>query len=217
MPHLAEQDDRRAFGAAAERAGLVPAPIGTPAHVLVITGPSGVGKGTLIRALLERFPELELSVSATTRPPRPGEENGRDYWFLSPEEFEERLQKGEFLEHATYAGNRYGTLRSELDRAKNGLVLEIELQGARQVRKALPEALQVFIKPPSLDALRTRLIGRGAEDQEQIDRRLKVAERELAAESEWTHVIVNDRLETAVDQLAGLVATLWNEPTRGDS
>ena len=156
-------------------------------------------------------------MSATTRPPRPGEENGNDYWFLSHEEFEERLQNGEFLEHATYAGNRYGTLRSELDRADDGLVLEIELQGARQVRKALPEALQVFIKPPSLDALRTRLIGRGAEDTEQIERRLKVAEQELAAESEWKHVIVNDRLETAVDQLADLVATLWSEPTLGDS
>jgi guanylate kinase len=163
-------------------------------------------------------------VSATTRPPRPGEENGRDYWFLSPEEFEERLQNGEFLEHATYADNRYGTLRSELDRVRDGhddgprgLVLEIELQGARQVRKALPEALQVFIKPPSLEALRTRLVGRGAEDQDQIDRRLKVAEQELAAESEWKHVIVNDRLETAVDQLADLVANLWDEPTRGDS
>ena len=176
-----------------------------------------MGKGTLIRALLERFPDLELSVSATTRPPRPGEEDGRDYYFLSPREFEKRLENGEFLEHATYAGNQYGTLRSELDRAENGLVLEIELQGARQVRKALPEALQVFIKPPSLDALRTRLIGRGAEDDAQIARRLEVAERELAAESEWKHVIVNDRLEDAVDQLADLVATLWSDPTRGDS
>jgi guanylate kinase len=224
VPHLAEQDHWRAVGAPAERARLVPAPIGTPAHVLVITGPSGVGKGTLIRALLERFPGLELSVSATTRAPRPGEEDGHDYWFLSAEEFERRLAGGEFLEHATYAGNRYGTLRSELDRVgpttaggPSGLVLEIELQGARQVRKALPEALQVFIKPPSLDALRTRLIGRGAEDQDQIDRRLQVATDELAAENEWKHVIVNDRLETAVDQLAELVATLWSEPTRGDS
>ncbi|HXD56725.1 MAG TPA: guanylate kinase [Thermoleophilaceae bacterium] len=217
MPHLAEQDDRRALRAPAQRARLVPAQITTPAHVLVITGPSGVGKGTLIRALLERFPDLELSVSATTRPPRPGEEDGSDYWFLSPGEFEKRLENGEFLEHATYAGNRYGTLRSELDRAKDGLVLEIELQGARQVRKALPEAIQVFIKPPSLDALRTRLIGRGAEDDAQIARRLEVAESELAAESEWKHVIVNDRLEDAVDQLADLVATLWSDPTRGDS
>jgi guanylate kinase len=163
-------------------------------------------------------------VSATTRPPRPGEENGRDYWFLAPEEFEERLESGDFLEHAIYAGNRYGTLRSELDRVRGGdgpeprgLVLEIELQGARQVRTALPEALQVFIKPPSLDALRTRLIGRGAESPEQIERRLEVAEQELAAESEWNHVIVNDRLEHAVDRLAQLVATLWTEQPRGDS
>ena len=176
-----------------------------------------MGKGTLIRALLERFPELELSVSATTRKPRPGEEDGSDYWFLSPEEFEKRLENGEFLEHASYAGNQYGTLRSELDRAQSGLVLEIELQGARQVRKALPEAVQVFVKPPSLDALRTRLIGRGAEDEAQIARRLEVAERELAAESEWKYVIVNDRLEDAVDQLADLVATLWDDSTRGDS
>ena len=176
-----------------------------------------MGKGTLIRALLERFPELELSVSATTRKPRPGEEDGSDYWFLSPEEFEKRLENSEFLEHASYAGNQYGTLRSELDRAQSGLVLEIELQGARQVRKALPEAVQVFVKPPSLDALRTRLIGRGAEDEAQIARRLEVAERELAAESEWKYVIVNDRLEDAVDQLADLVATLWDDSTRGDS
>ena len=183
----------------------------------MITGPSGVGKGTLIRTLLERFPQLRLSVSATTREPRPGETQGVDYHFLTRPEFEKRLQNGEFLEHAEYAGNQYGTLRSELDRAAEGLVLEIELQGARQVRQALPEALQVFIKPPSLDALRTRLIARGAESEEQIARRLEVAEAELAAEHEWKHVIVNDRLEDAVDQLAGLVATLWKEQPRGDS
>jgi guanylate kinase len=176
-----------------------------------------VGKGTLIRALMERFPQLRLSVSATTRQPRPGETQGVDYHFLTEEEFEKRLQNGEFLEHAEYAGNRYGTLRSELDRAADGLVLEIELQGARQVREALPEAVQVFIKPPSLDALRTRLIGRGAENEDQIARRLAVAEQELAAEREWKHVIVNDRLEDAVDRLAKLVATLWGEQPLGDS
>jgi guanylate kinase len=182
----------------------------------VITGPSGVGKGTLIRALMERFPQLELSVSATTREPRPGEEHGQEYHFLSSDEFEKRLRHGDFLEHAEYAGHRYGTLRSELERARDGLVLEIELQGARQVREALPEAVQVFIKPPSLEALRTRLIARGAESDEQIARRLEVAERELAAEKEWKHVIVNDRLEDAVDELANLVATLWKEQPRGD-
>jgi guanylate kinase len=156
-------------------------------------------------------------VSATTRAPRAGEEDGSDYHFLSAEEFDRRLERGDFLEHAEYAGNRYGTLRSELDRAEDGLVLEIELQGARQVREALPEAVQVFIKPPSLDALRTRLVGRGAEDEAQIARRLEVAEQELAAEHEWKHVIVNDRLEDAVDELARLVATLWKEQPLGDS
>ena len=166
---------------------------------------------------MERFPQLRLSVSATTRQPRPGETQGVDYHFLTPDEFEKRLQNGDFLEYAEYAGNRYGTLRSELDRGADGLVLEIELQGARQVREALPEAVQVFIKPPSLEALRTRLIGRGAEDEDQIARRLEVAERELAAEGEWKHVIVNDRLEDAVDRLAELVATLWGEQPLGDS
>jgi guanylate kinase len=191
-------------------------------NVLVITGPSGVGKGTLIRALLERLPGLELSVSATTREPRPGEENGRDYWFMTPEEFEKRLQAGEFLEHAEYAGHRYGTLRSELERPAardgdgiRGLVLEIELQGARQVREALPEAVQVFIKPPSPEALRARLAGRGAESSDQIERRLAVAREELEAETEFPYVIVNDRLEEAVDELAELVATLWGPEAGG--
>src|SRR5947209_17163165 len=111
--------------------------------VLVVTGPSGVGKGTLIRELLARRPEFKLSISATTRKPRPGEVDGRDYYFLTTEEFERRLARGEFLEHAMYAGNMYGTPRSEVDRAGGNLVLEIEVQGARQVREALPEATQV--------------------------------------------------------------------------
>jgi guanylate kinase len=191
--------------------------------VLVLTGPSGVGKGTLIRSLQERYPGLEPSVSATTRPPRPGEANGQDYWFLSDEEFDERLRRGEFLEHATYAGHRYGTLRSEVERAAElterpstggpgGLVLEIEVEGARQVRRALPEAVQVFIAPPSVDALRTRLVGRGADSPEQIEDRLATARRELAARDEFAHVIVNDRLERAVDELAELVASIWGRP-----
>jgi guanylate kinase len=194
--------------------------------VLVVTGPSGVGKGTLIRSVMERFPGLELSVSATTRKPRPGEVDGRDYHFLSPEEFERRLADGEFLEHAEYAGNRYGTLRSELDRLTEmysaggdqirGLVLEIELQGARQVREALPDAVQILVEPPSLEALRTRLIGRGAESQEQIDKRLQVAERELAAKEEFHYRVVNDRLEDAVEELSRLVATIWGQQTSGE-
>ena len=131
--------------------------------VFVITGPSGVGKGTLIRSLVQQVPELEVSVSATTRPPRPGEVDGVDYHFLSEAEFDERLAAGDFIEHAGYSGHRYGTLRSELEsRLKAGVpvVLEIEIHGARQIRETLPEAVQVFIAPPSLDALRARLVGR---------------------------------------------------------
>jgi guanylate kinase len=178
------------------------------ARVFVITGPSGVGKGTLIRGLLERVPSLELSVSATTRAPRPGERNGVDYHFLTPEEFERRVAAGDFVEHAEYSGNRYGTLRSELERrlaGGEGVVLEIEVQGARQVRAAMPEAVAVFIAPPSREALRARLVGRGTDSSEQVDARLRTAERELEAQPEFAHVVVNDRLEEATDELVSIV------------
>jgi guanylate kinase len=178
------------------------------AKVFVITGPSGVGKGTLIRGLLERVPDLELSVSATTRTPRAGEANGEAYHFLSLPEFEERVQAGDFVEHATYSGNRYGTLRSELERRTEAgipVVLEIEVQGARQVRATMPEAIQVFIAPPSVEALRARLVGRGTDAADQVDARLATAERELEAQPEFTHVVVNDRLEDATGELAGIV------------
>ena len=180
-----------------------------PAGVFVITGPSGVGKGTLIRGLMERLGELELSVSATTRAPRPGERDGVDYHFLAGEEFERRVGAGEFVEHADYAGRRYGTLRSELERRVRAgvpVVLEIEVQGARQVRAAMPEAVQVFIAPPSLEALRTRLVGRGTDDPQEVERRLRVAEQELAAQPEFAHVVVNDRLEDALELLTAIVA-----------
>ena len=178
------------------------------AKVFVITGPSGVGKGTLIRGLLERIPELELSVSATTRAPRPGEEDGVDYHFLSDEQFDERVERGEFVEHATYSGQRYGTLRSELERRlREGVpvVLEIETQGARQVREAMPDAEAVFIAPPSREALRARLVGRGTDAPEDVDRRLETAEVELGAQPEFSHVVVNDRLEQATGELVRIV------------
>jgi guanylate kinase len=178
------------------------------ASVFVITGPSGVGKGTLIRALRDRLPELALSVSATTRPPRPGEVDGVDYHFMSDEDFQRRVQAGEFIEHAGYSGSRYGTLRSELQRREaehRPVVLEIEVNGARQVRTALPDAVQVFIAPPSLEALQARLAGRGTDDPEQVARRLEVAREELAAQDEFEHVVVNDRLEDAVRQLSEIV------------
>jgi guanylate kinase len=167
-----------------------------------------VGKGTLIRGLLERVPELELSVSATTRAPRPGEEDGVAYHFLTAAEFERRVSAGDFVEHAEYSGNRYGTLRDELERrlaAGAGVVLEIEVQGARQVRAAMPEAVAVFIAPPSREALRARLVGRGTDSAEQVDARLRTAERELEAQPEFGHVVVNDRLEEATDALVSIV------------
>jgi guanylate kinase len=176
-------------------------------RVFVITGPSGVGKGTLIRTLRERIPELKLSVSATTRNPRPGEVDGVDYRFLSDGEFDRLVKEGAFVEHARYSGRRYGTLRAELDRhtaAGDPVVLEIEVQGARQVAQTMPEAVRIFIAPPSEDALRTRLIGRG-DTNEDLDLRLETAREELAAQSEFGHVITNDRLGDAADQLVDLV------------
>ena len=178
--------------------------------MLVVTGPSGVGKGTLIRHLCRHFPDVRLSVSATTRPPRSGEKDGVDYHFLDPAEFEERVGAGDFLEHATYAGNRYGTLRSETE--EGPVVLEIEVQGARQVREALPGAVQAFIAPPSTEVLRERLLERGTDSPEVIQARLKVAEEELAAQHEFPHVIVNDDLNAAVQELVELAATIWARP-----
>lgn len=178
------------------------------AKVFVITGPSGVGKGTLISRLCERVAGLELSVSATTRAPRPGEVNGRDYHFLDREEFDRRAEAGEFLEYATYSGHRYGTLRSEVERRLEqgkSVVLEIEAQGARQVRAAMPESVQVFIAPPEAGDLRRRLEGRGTDDRAAIDARLRTAESELAAQDEFRYVVTNDEIERAAAELEGIV------------
>jgi guanylate kinase len=181
---------------------------GTSAKVFVITGPSGVGKGTLIKKLLERVPDLALSVSATTRQPREGEEHGRDYHFLTEDQFKERRDAGDFLEFASYSGNHYGTLNSELQRCLDkgrSVVLEIEVQGATQVRAAKPDSVQIFIAPPDPAVLRERLRGRGTDSPEAIDKRLQVAEQELGAQDDFDFLIVNDDLDKASDELESIV------------
>jgi guanylate kinase len=154
------------------------------------------------------MPGLELAVSATTREPRPGEVNGVDYHFLSQADFDRRVDAGEFLEHAVYAGNSYGTLWSELERPARGIVLEIDVQGARQVHERLPNAKRIFIEPPSFDALVERLMRRGSDSPEQIERRLAAAREELAAREEFDHHLVNDDLDRAAAELAELAATM---------
>jgi guanylate kinase len=181
---------------------------GVSPKVFVITGPSGVGKGTLIKGLLERVPGLELSVSATTRPPRAGEEDGVDYHFLTDAEFEARKAAKDFLEFATYSGNHYGTLKSEVEsrlQAGHSVILEIEVQGAQQVRAAKGDSVQIFIAPPDPVVLRERLRGRGTDSADAIDKRLETAEIELASRGDFDHLVVNDDLDTAADELEKIV------------
>ncbi|HIS95140.1 MAG TPA: guanylate kinase [Candidatus Ventricola gallistercoris] len=163
--------------------------------LFVFSGPSGVGKGTLTQMLFNEFDgQLAYSVSATTRPPRPGEVNGRDYFFITRQEFEQRLENNSFLEHAQFAGNDYGTPRDYvtnlLDQGVN-VLLEIEVQGALQVRKSMPQSVSVFILPPSFEELEHRLRGRGTESEEKIEKRLETARKEIAYAPTYDYQIVN--------------------------
>ncbi|HTL22947.1 MAG TPA: guanylate kinase [Mycobacteriales bacterium] len=177
-------------------------------RLVVLSGPSGVGKGSVIAVVRRRHPDVWLSVSVTTRDPRPGETEGVEYHFVDDAEFDRMVQAGELLEHAVYAGHSYGTPREPvLARLAAGVpaLLEIELQGARQVHARLPEAHLVFLAPPSFDELARRLTGRGTEDPERVRRRLDIARIEMAAEDEFESVIVNDDLERAADALVALL------------
>jgi guanylate kinase len=177
--------------------------------VFVVTGTSGAGKGTLEKELLRRMPELELAVSATTRERRPGEQDGREYWFLSEDEFERLVQEGAFLEHVTHPwGQRVGTLRSEIERIRGAgrvPLLDLETKGALRIRDEVPGSVTVFVKAPSFAELERRLRERATESAGEIGLRLRVAREQLAHEGDFDYVIVNDDLHRAVDELEGVV------------
>jgi guanylate kinase len=179
------------------------------ARLFVVSGPSGVGKGTLIRRVRDSLP-LAVATSATTRGRRPGEVDGREYHFLSPVEFERRVGQGEFLEHVRYAGNRYGTLRSEVDRrltSGESVVLEIDVVGAREIKRRMPDAVLVFVAPPTVADLELRLRGRDTDPPTEIERRLSIAGEEMSAQPEFDHTIVNDDVERAAGELAATMRT----------
>ena len=178
------------------------------ARLFVVAGPSGVGKGTVIRHALAGLPGTGVATSATTRPRRPDERDGREYHFLTPDEFDRRAAAGEFLEHVTYAGNRYGTLRSEVDRrllSGESVVLEIEVVGAREIKRRMPDAVLVFVLPPAMDDLEKRLASRNTDPPEVIARRLEIARKEMTQKHLFDHTIVNDRAERAASELADLI------------
>ena len=182
----------------------------THPRVLVLSGPSAVGKSTVVRALREQLPELHFSVSATTREPRPGEVEGVDYYFVTPDRFQELIDSGELLEWAEIHGglHRSGTPSAPARRAADAglpVLIEVDLAGARAVKRALPEALSVFLAPPSREALRERLVGRGTETPERMARRLATADTELAAQGEFDAVVVNSQLESACAELVSLL------------
>ncbi len=176
--------------------------------LLVVSAPSAGGKGTILKELLQTEADLRMSVSATTRQPRPGEEHGRQYYFISREDFQAQVSQGMMLEHAEYVGNCYGTPRGPVDQwREEGLdvVLEIEVQGGAQVKKLVPDCVTVFITPPSMAVLEQRLRDRGTEDEATVQKRLKTALTELEHAKDYDYVVVNDRLEDAVEDMRAIL------------
>lgn len=173
-------------------------------NLYIVAGCSGVGKGTLLKLFLEKNPQLKLSVSCTTRKPREGEINGKNYFFISVEEFKKNIENNEFLEWAEFSGNYYGTQKQYIENKLNmglDVILEIEVQGAKQVKEKMPEATSIFIMPPSLEALEVRLRGRHTESEEAIQRRLNEANREIEAGKSFDYRVINDNLEDALNNL----------------
>lgn len=176
--------------------------------LVVISAPSGGGKGTILKELFATDKNLRLSVSATTRQPRPGEEHGKHYYFISREEFEAMIREGKMLEHARYVDNYYGTPRGPVEEwTGKGLdvVLEIEVQGGAQVKRLMPECVSIFIMPPSLEVLAERLRGRGTEDEATVLKRLETARQEIPHAAEYDYIVTNDRLEDAVEDIRAIL------------
>ncbi|MDO5329684.1 MAG: guanylate kinase [Coriobacteriia bacterium] len=178
-------------------------------NLYVISGPSGVGKDTLVALVFERIPNLKSSVSVTSRPPRKGEKEGREYFFKSKEEVKELINNGGLAEWNEYAGNIYGTPKSFIDeqlKEGNDILLSIDVNGAFNIKKHYPDSILIFILPPSIDELRKRLLNRGTETEEQIERRLSIAEAEIKRSSEFTYRIVNDKIEEAANKIVKYIA-----------
>ncbi len=178
-------------------------------QLIVISGPSGVGKGTVIQKYLASRDKIVYSVSATTRKPRPGEQHGVHYFFLSCEEFEQLAQQGGMLEYANYNGNYYGTPKAPVEQQRalgNDVVLEIDVQGALQIKKSCQDALLIFIAPPSFAELEARLVGRDTEDAKTVENRLNIAKQELKCAGEYDYVIVNDTVEQAIKRLEQVIS-----------
>jgi len=188
--------------------------------LIVVSGFSGAGKGTLMKRLVEEYDGYALSISATTRKPRPGEEEGREYFFLSREQFEKRIEDHALIEHAEYCGNYYGTPRDYVEKKLSegrDVILEIEIQGALKIKEQYPDALLLFVSTPDAAELRRRLSGRGTETEEVIQKRLCRAAKEAEGIEEYDYIVVNDDLETCVKELHGIIDAAHNAPRRNEA